>query len=443
LSLDSFITKFGGWSEEYKFYNNTITLWYDGKEHRYYLLNTETEELEPLNGVTNVCHIIDRSDALIPWGCKMFLQKLLRTMPFTDSASIEDGQEIVRRYTMPMLFDDFEKLASEAKVAHKEKLEDAGEVGHTAHAWIEKLLKLKIEHDFLSDHTSRAILDTAIEVHLANMPKDERARKACEAALDWMIRHNVRWISTERKIYSRTYKYAGTADGLCTCDSCYDPLCCPEPFKDRLSVADWKTSNYLYMEYLFQTAAYQQAIQEEDGIEISDRWIIRLGKEDGEFEAWHREAHTFDLDLGGFLDALKLTRTVAKVEANLKERRDNIRAALKAERDEARRLKDEAERAEKALAKEKKAQERLEALALACKASERYKGLKKSSCKFGKDGGPCVSCAFRYAKAQEAKTVGVVTTPKSSKKPKPDTQSIGSLLAVLPKKAPLLLMAVN
>jgi hypothetical protein len=244
MSLDSFINKWGGWSEEYTFYDGEITLRYDPKEH-VYLLVTEDGELETQKGVTNVCHIIDKSDALVPWGAKMMFQKLMRTIPVTETA----GAYIFSH-------DQLEKWALEAKSAHQEKLEEAGAIGHIAHNWVEQFIKLLLAKKH----------DDAFNLAQA-LPENEYARNACVAALDWMAAHNVAWIETERKIYSRKYKYAGTTDGVAWVSSCGSTHCqgCRgrKPWKDHLTVVDWKTSNYLYLEYLFQTAAYLQAIVEE------------------------------------------------------------------------------------------------------------------------------------------------------------------------------------
>lgn len=408
MEATDLINKFGGWTESYWFYENSdspIELRYDPKDH-VYLLVTDTGELEAQNGVTNVCHIIDKSPALVPWGCKMMAQKFLSTIPpFYNS----EGEKYVFTYG------ELEKLILDAKAAHKEKLEDAGAVGHIAHNWIETYIKLTLA----GDKEGRL-------KHRQEMPKDSRAQKACEAGLDWMKQHNVRWRATERKIYSRHYKYAGTMDGLCICDSCQDPKCCANPFTDRLTVADWKTSNYLYMEYLFQTAAYQRAYIEETGENVLDRWIIRLGKEDGEFEAWHREAHTIGMDFEGFKLALDLTRHVRAVELNLQARAQALRAAIKAEKDAARAAKTLVEEEKKALAKAEKQQARLEALAKECPKAKKYKGMKAPKC------GPCAACSEIYEAAQALRAVK--NKPKF-KEPKPvvkdNTSKINSLLEVL------------
>jgi hypothetical protein len=356
MDIEQFIDRFGGMSEEYSFYGGEVTLRYYDKEHAYFLMLPDGTE-ERQDGVTQTCHVIDKSQVLIAWGVKMMYEKALRTVPGTRN----EGAVVMSDAEM-------DKWLLEAKSAHKEKLEDAGQVGHVAHNWIESFIKLKIAHDAELDHTSRAIIDSKIDLHYDNMPADERAKKACIAALEWMRKHNVRWHHTEKKIYSRKYKYAGTMDGLCTCDSCDDPRCCPEPFIDHLSIADWKTSNYLYLEYLLQTAAYSQAYEEESAVTVSDRWIIRLGKEEAEVETWHLGPGTFETDWKAFETALNLVRSIKVLETRIKDRKDGLRAALKVEKDAARATKVLAEGVRKAEAKAERVRKRLE-LATAKKES--------------------------------------------------------------------------
>lgn len=347
-------------TEPYFFYNGSIELRYEPKDHVYYLI--ENGEFVPQDGVTNVVHIIDKSEALIPWGCKMMAAKLLVNMPVME---LPTGDKIL---PPGMPFADFEALVLAAKNAHKEKLEEASTVGHAAHNWIEQYIK-----SVLAENEPRK------QELLAKFPEDERAANCCLAALDWMQRHNVRWICTERKIYSREYRYAGTLDGKALVDSCDDPLCCPTPFKRRRSVIDWKSSNYLYPEYLLQTAAYQYADVEELGEEIEDRWIIRLGKDDGEFEPWHIEGEeAFVQDFSAFVNALELGREMKAIKARIKDRSDIIKAEKKV-------------RAQK---------EREEALKIACKGSARYKGVRPPKCN---GGNPCQTCLDKFKEKQHEK----------------------------------------
>lgn len=356
-NIDQFIDKFGGMTEEYKFYDGEVTLRYDPKAHIYLLVTPEG--LEEQDGVTHVAHIIDKSNVLIPWACKMMAEKLKRNLtPFLTK----------EHYVGPTCFDaeyqlreqDFDNILKDAKSAHKDKLEDAGAVGHMAHAWVEEYIKATLEKDA-----------GKIEAHLANFPAEERARNASVAALDWAQAHNVRFLGTERKVYSRRYKYAGTMDGLALVDSCTNPHCCKKSFKDRLTVLDWKTSNYLYIEFILQTAAYKQAYEEETGEVIEDIWIIRLGKDDAEFEAWHVESDLADLGWEAFHNALCLSRSMEKVNTAVNEAKDERKAAKKAE---------------------KLAQKQAD-LRIKCKNADKYKGIRKPTCN---DGNPCETCLKKY-----------------------------------------------
>ena len=190
---------------------------------------------------------------------------------------------------------------------------------------------------------------------LINVPTDEQAANAARSGFAWMSAHNVRWVETESKIYSREHDYAGTMDGLCVCDSCTDRACCPTEFKDRLSLADWKSSNHLKIEYLFQTASYKHAKMEEyPDLKIIDTWILRLGKneeEAGKFEPWHMTPDEYEEDFKGYLACLTLTRLVDSVEERMKSQKGTIRAVKKEQRETAKALAREQEKLQKAIAK--------------------------------------------------------------------------------------------
>ena len=331
--------------ETYWFYAHTIRLDYDDKAHVY------LKDGVPQDGVTTVVKILDKSEALINWACKMMFQKALSLIAFYRH---EQTGEISVSY------EEFEELLNTARIAHRERLEEAADVGKTAHAWVEQFIKATIRRD----RQARRDL-------LAHLPSDPRAASCCRAALKWMVSHNVRWLQTEKKIYSRQWGYAGTADGLCVCDSCGDRLCCPTEFSGRLSLADWKSSNALHIEYLFQTAAYEQAIEEEWKVDIIDRWVLRLDKTTGKFDPWHLEAETFDRDFAGFITCLEAVRTVKDVKARMKEGSDAVKARDKTVKKAA-----------------KEAQ-----LLIKCAAADRYKAVRRPNCNKGR---PCQTCLAKY-----------------------------------------------
>ena len=313
------------------FYNDTEHLRFDKENWKWYREMSDGQ-MEALDGVTSICHIIDKSFYLMPWACKMMAQKILRTVPQFNGKSA----------SLP--WDAFVETVDAAKTAHKEKLEDAGDVGHAAHSWIEDAIRWAITFN-----------KGVVSEMPALAPIDERAVNCGLAAWEWMKAHNVRFQSTERYIYSRLYGYAGTCDGTALVDSCDNPACCARIFQDELSIIDWKTSNYLYVEFLYQTAAYQQALEEEyPNTHYAARWILRLGKEEGDFASWYEK--DFAGDFAGYHACLELTRIHRKVEQRMREQKKLLtfrkRAAKTAEK-EALKAAKLAEKAAKKLSKEK------------------------------------------------------------------------------------------
>lgn len=240
----AFINKFAGVSESYWFFNHSVEIKFDKVEHKYFRVG-ELGELILLLNVSTVSKIIDRSPALISWAAKVTAEKMLRIIPTVP----QDGDGLV---VPPMPFEEFSKLVMQAKTAHSDKLEDAGDVGKMAHDWLEQYIKALMADD-----------QATIQGMMAQMCRDERATNCVIAALDWMKTHKVRWLSTERKVYSKIHDCCGTLDGFAWTDSCNDPSCCPQQYKDHLSMIDWKSSNSLYVEFLFQTAAYLDFLLEE------------------------------------------------------------------------------------------------------------------------------------------------------------------------------------
>jgi hypothetical protein len=339
-SLGTFLDKFGGSQMESRFhYDGEVEIRFDPVDHIYYRVE-EMGNLTAVLNVSTVSHIVDKSFALVPWCAKVTVEKMLRIIPVqTISTGLDDLNPLVIVPAMSLAA--FTKLCLEAKTAHKDSLEDAGDVGHMAHRWIEEYIKTLLA----TDVANRDKL-------LAERCKDERATKATTAMLGWAMAHNVRFIATEKKLFSREHNCSGTCDGLAMTDSCSDPTCCKVFFRDHLSLIDWKTSNFLYCEFVFQTAGYQGFhLEEFPEVQIVDRWIIRLGKDDAEFDPWYLPAETFADDYEGFLACLHLKRIAIRSEERLKIQKQGVRSAKKAAKDAAKELAKARDKADKAAAK--------------------------------------------------------------------------------------------
>lgn len=208
-------------------------------------------------GVTSILGVIGKP-ALIPWaaGC----------------ASDHWLKEAVKRGRT-----DYEIIYKEAKSAHRKKAKDAADIGTNIHDYAECFFKEKTLPELLTD----------------------QAKRGAEAFHKWIDSHHVKIKASERMVFSQNYFYAGTCDFVAEIDGI-------------LGVGDIKTSSGIYPEMRFQTAAYQQALEEEKGIKFPVRWIIRFCKKTGEFEA--KSFYNFDLDFHGFNSALMLHKTLQKIE---------------------------------------------------------------------------------------------------------------------------------
>lgn len=309
--LAGFMDKFSTLTEEYLFYNGTETLRYDVAKHVYFRVNPELGNLEELHGVTGVLKIIDKSAALVPWAAKVCVEKLLRTIPLSPTPD-EFGSLLLA----PITLEEFTKFCMAAKAAHRERLETAGEIGHASHKCLEDSIKYALQNT------------QGIVRELRDLPEDEKAQTCANAAFAWMQAHEVHWLHTEQKIYSKAHKYAGTLDGLAEVSSCKDLSCCPEQFYKSLSLIDFKTSNALRTEYIFQLAAYEQAEREEKGTDIQRGFILRLPKdltESKPFQVWPVLKSEFADAFQAFLTCIKLIELIDLVT----ERMSNQKKAMK------------------------------------------------------------------------------------------------------------------
>lgn len=317
----------------YNFYNNTIKIHFDPAAHVYYRFDDEGVRHD-IDGVTSVLGVISKP-FLIPWATKLCIETLQGHLVNKETGAINS-------------FTTEELMAwmHEAKNKHRERLETAGDIGHIAHDCLEKSIQYAI------DHTEGIVLK------LYGLPQDETPENVMAincvlAAWDWMKGHNVRWLATERKIYSKEYNVAGTEDGVCIVDSCSDLKCCRgRLFRDHKAIADWKSSNQLSDSYAYQLAIYQFAQIEEFGEFIPDRWCLRLGKLDGQFEPWYLPSDYFEADLNAFLAALNLYRSLKEITARRSKDKAELRAILKTIKTEAKAAEKAQEQSERKLARE-------------------------------------------------------------------------------------------
>jgi len=246
-----------------KLYNGEIQLYFDETKHAFHLANIDGIKGKPIISVTRATRVIDKP-ALKFWavnmGTEFLTSKIGDLEPDTFSNTINKILELVE----------------ESKKQHTQFLEKAATSGTLVHEWVEGFIKAKTEKD------------------IPPMPKDTQVHNGIMAFLRWTDKYNVKFLSSERHIYSKKYRYAGIMDAEAI-------------IKGKKCVVDFKTSSAIYPEMRFQVAAYQAAMEEETGKEYTGNKVLaRFDKNTGEFEAHEFDDHKKDFK--AFVAALTLQK---------------------------------------------------------------------------------------------------------------------------------------
>ena len=217
-------------------YNNTICIAFYPNSHRYKMEG----QANFLVGTTSISGQLDKP-GLIYWATGLMKDYLLELL----SKKIVIGS----------------KEVEEAKGQHKIKLEKASSLGTAVHEWIENWTLGKnpsIPAEPYDDFTEDDI---------------EKIVNGITAFLKWVNEHDVKILEAEQLVYSKKHGYVGTLDAIGEVDG-------------KRTLIDYKTSKGIYTDMRYQTIAYKKAHEEEHGkIITGGRWIIKLGKETGDFQA--------------------------------------------------------------------------------------------------------------------------------------------------------------
>lgn len=256
--------------ELHQMYGGELALEYNDARHSYRVVKNGRRYKVP--SVTAVTGIIDKSGPLMSWAINNTLEHIKN--------GLSSGGEYSDTYV--------EKLFEEARRASHRKKTDAASIGTQAHQALERFIR-----DPNCDWDSAAA--------------DPRVSRALEAGRAWIRSNEVEFLHNELPIYSRRHRYSGRLDGIAR-------------IAGELCLVDWKTSNAVYPEHRLQAAAYQAAFQEESGESLTKRYIIRLGKDSGEFDPHVYNNKDFKQDFGAFLGALKLYKKLRGIERDERKR---------------------------------------------------------------------------------------------------------------------------
>lgn len=225
-------------------YKGKITIdFFEGK-HSYVIRETGKRPLS----VTACTGIIDKSRPLIFWAVGLAKNHLLE--------NLQNGKAID------------EAIIEEACKQHQVFKKAAADIGTEVHEWAENWIKTKIK-----------------ERKDLKLPDNEKAANGAIAFLKWVDENKIKFIASEQIVYSKKHDYVGIMDCKFTMGK--------EKHK-IIHAGDFKTSKGIYNEYRYQVAGYQGADEEESGEVYGTKWLMRFGKDDGEFEAHEYGDHEKD-----------------------------------------------------------------------------------------------------------------------------------------------------
>jgi|CXWL01.1.fsa_nt_gi hypothetical protein len=203
------------------------------KGHMHYISRDGGKKFVRKGGVTGIIGVMDKSKPLMSWQQNITLDFLLDTLA--------KGGKI-----------DEEK-AIEAVIQSELFLEQAADIGHEIHGWCEAYIRHQLKQKGFEK--------------MPEIPNFPEAITGVNSFLAWVDEHKVKFLSTERAVYSMRYDYIGIMDFEAVIDGAH-------------CMGDFKSSNGLYNSVRMQTVAYSKADEEErtkfkgyDG-----RYALRLSK---------------------------------------------------------------------------------------------------------------------------------------------------------------------
>lgn len=164
--------------------------------------------------------------------------------------------------------------------------------------------------------TAGTMAHNLVESHLNKRPLPEltgdadviaKARRAFDAFLTWSEMSRLEVRHTEVSLASATYRFGGTLDAIGIING-----------GNGLALIDWKTSNSIYADYLYQLAAYK-LLWEENYPEhpiTGGAHLCRFAKEEGDYA--HHHFPSLELEAKTFLAMRDLYDMTKQVEKRVK-----------------------------------------------------------------------------------------------------------------------------
>lgn len=256
-----------------KLYKGSVELSFDEVKHIYSINGKRVE------GVTTPLDVISKP-FLLYWAVNMAIEYL-------------GGSEKTEAALRPgIAYDELQikEILNGAKMAHRKRKETAAERGTMIHKKIEEYIKFQLKQG--PEPTPFV---------------NPEMKDGYDRFLQWVDAKKVKFLESERLIYSKKKEYAGTMDHLTEIDG-------------KIWFGDTKTTGAIYSSNWYQIAAYEQAYLEEftdiKRKQIGGEVIVRIGL-DGMLEikdSTDKTVPPYKLNVAVFNNALELHRTLKEVK---------------------------------------------------------------------------------------------------------------------------------
>lgn len=242
---------------------------FDEKRHRY------TLDGKPITGVTTVLGVLS-SPWLIQWAADEAVKHLgWLDARYEEESVVLNSVEQMRKSIEGMTTAQFYEMLCNARTKHTKKRDSAGGIGTKVHKWIE---------NFAADQS---------------IPEDPEIAHITRPFVAWVKENNVQFLENELRLYSEKHWYAGTMDLVLLIDG-------------KVWIGDVKTSGGISPRNFFQTAAYQNALQEMGKYPQIEGNIIINTRKDGKFEV--QRSYGYEQNLQGFLACLHIYRALEELQ---------------------------------------------------------------------------------------------------------------------------------
>jgi hypothetical protein len=231
-----------------------------------------------LTGCTTVLSVLAKP-ALIQWSANMAVEYIVKVAsPYYGELNSEE--QLKDTYLING------KQLEEAKTAHRRKKEEAGQKGTDIHFEIEKLVASVIG-------AWGGIIDKDTKSEIPQV----------QHFMDWAVKNKVKFLESEKNIYSQSLWVGGIVDIVCEIDG-------------EVWIADVKTGSGIYPEHFWQMAGYQIMLEEMGmGGKVKGHIVLNL-KKTGEFD--EKRSVSNEEAKKGFLACLEIYRIQEKFKNIIK-----------------------------------------------------------------------------------------------------------------------------